>query len=210
MLYMREKLKNFIHKIPDPAFAIIPNNWEEFFKNTVSVDARSAYRRNKTAFGVGKVNIITDEISQGITDIWKSPTVRQGRPINFNYETVNGDKVNIQNRWAIGDYSAYDFGNTNLELFLCRDRDSLKIVAYIELINCNGVSIIHSTLCHDDYIKRNISRYTFMSMIQQKIPTIKYLIYNQYDKSNPSYHFKEDLGIINHNGIDLLKKEINE
>lgn len=207
---MVNDLKNFIDKIPDPAFAIIPDNWEEYFKNTASVDARAAYRRNKTAFGVEKASIITDEISQGIIDIWKSPTLRQGRSINFNYELVNGDKVNIQDKWAIDDYNLFDFGNTNLELFLCRDRDSLKIVSYIEIINCNGVSIVHSTLCHEEYIKRNIARYTFMAMIQQKLPTLKYLVYNQYDRSNPSYHFKEDLGIIYHNGMDILKNEINE
>lgn len=207
---MKSDLIRFIDKIRDPAFAIIPNNWEEYFKTCASVDARGAYKKNKTAFEVSKVDVVTDEISQGIVDVWKSPTTRQKRDINFNYEAVNGKKINIKDRWAIKDYGDYNFDNVSLELFICRDCDSSKITSYVELINCNGVSIVHSTLCHEEYLKRNMARYIFLCVIQQKIPTLKYFVYNGYDRSNSLYHFKEDLGIINHNGINVLRKEIYE
>lgn len=205
---MKHYIKNFINKFCDPVCAIIPDNFETYLKE-VSVDVRSAYKKNMSRYKVCKVDMLGDTTLTQISDIWHSSAVRQGRPINYNYESINGVVCRIGAKWVINDYTSYDFGSQKLEMFVCLDDHDIA-VGYLELLSSNGVSIVHSTMAHQSKLKDNIMRYIFASVVKLKMPSIKYLVYNNYDKGNPTWFFKEDLNIINRGKLDILREESNK
>lgn len=202
---MKECIRKFIDKLSDPVCAIIPGDFDAYLKE-VSVDVRSAYKKNITRYEVFKIDVLGENLLIRISDIWHSSDTRQGRPINYNYEAVNGCICDISDRWSISDYGALNFGSQKLEMFVCTDEHKV-VVGYLELLSSNGLSIVHSTLGHKDKLKDNIMRYIFSSVVKMKIPDMKYLVYNNYNKCEPLYHFKEDLNIISRGMLGILRKE---
>lgn len=156
----------------------------ESYFSKCDVDVRTSYRKCfKAGYEIKKYEEISEELSAQLYNIWVSSKIRQGREINLNYETINGQRITIcPNRWPIVKYGS-------LLNFYALEMDS-KVVAYLELLTDNKVDIVHSTLGHFDYLKLGIMKTLFFEVIKIRWNIVDRLEYGTKDQLN---FFKKDL-----------------
>jgi len=195
-----EPIKKCIFKYADPRFAIIPDSFDDYYKE-VKTNARARYRKAKEAgFEVRKVDTPN---SNDILDIYRSKDQRQGRDINFFYELPQGGKVDIRLGWPIQDYSVFDCDKHYFDFYGCFLKD--KMVAFLELLHSNTLASVYMTMGHGDYLKQGIMKFLFMEAIRLNIGKIKYFHYVEFDYLDERVLFMEDLRIINHNQTEHLQ-----
>lgn len=197
-------ISNFINNFPSPLYVEIPNTFNEYFK-LIKTDARTQYRKGiKNNLVVEEIKILTEQNHKDIIEIYNSTDRRQNRLMNKNYETLDYKILPIDTVWPINDYNIYSCDKHNLKLYSCKLNN--KIVAILELLNSNTISIVHAIIGNKKYFNLGIMKYLFLSVVKLNIKLIKYLIYGdikQLYKDN-SRHFKKDLGIVNFQDGDLL------
>jgi len=185
-------LKGFIHKIENPLFLDLTKytGFSDYFSKC-DTDVRTSYRK---CFGEGFSFARLDKISQNykrdLWEIWNSISKRQGRPINFMFEQINGETVELKkDEWPVEDYSEYVFNNESLEFYGIFSKEGI-LVAYLEVIMVGKTGIVHSTLGHFQYLKYGIMKALFAEFIKTKWVKIDRLIYGGADKKD---FFKSDL-----------------
>lgn len=159
--------------------------FDEYFL-AVKTDARTQWRKaTKNGYTISKI-IDVQKYAADLYEIWTSKDVRQNRPINLNYESINRKRIEItKDAWPVEVYNTPD-----LEMYGCF-KDG-KLVAYLEIQNNNAnESVVHSTLGHGDHMKFGVMKFLFLEVIKIKWPNV--LIYGMTGQES---FFKEDLLIL--------------
>lgn len=185
-------LKKFIHKIGNPLYLDLTGYTS--FSNYLSkcdTDVRTSYRKCfAEGFTFAQLERIERRHKQDLWEIWNSVSKRQGRPINFMFEKIDGETVELKkDEWPIDDYAEYVFNNESLEFYGIFSKEGI-LVAYLEVIMIGKTGIVHSTLGHFQYLKYGIMKALFAEFIKTKWPKIDRLIYGGADKKD---FFKSDL-----------------
>lgn len=201
-------LKNFIHKLSNPLYLDLTTftGFNQYFVKC-DTDVRTSYRK---CFGEGftfsKLEKIEDRHKKDLWEIWNSISKRQGRPINFMFEKIDGKTVELKDgEWPVDDYSEYSFGNESLEFYGIFSKEG-TLVAYLEIIMVGKTGIVHSTLGHFKYLKYGIMKALFAEFIKTKWVKIDRLIYGCADKKD---FFKSDLLINKYKGAPNEVKNKN-
>lgn len=156
----------------------------EDYYSKCDVDVRTQHRKaSKVGFKINQLFDITPLISTELYSIWTSSDVRQNRPINLQYETIETFCLPIlPERWPVKKYD----GPLS---FYAMEMD-VKIVAYVELYTQGTTAVVHSTLGHFDYLKYGIMKALFYEIIKLKWNEINTIVYGSQKDLN---YFKKDL-----------------
>lgn len=198
-------IKNFIKKIKHPLYLDFATYklYGRYFA-LCDVDVRTSYRKAQSLkYFVKQISTLSHADIASLYAIWTSCDERQNRPINLNYETISGkNKVITPTEWPVPDYSIYN-RECGLSFWGCFDANS-NLVAYLELVDSNRLSTVHSTLGHFDHLKRGVMKYMFCEVIKSRWDSTSYLAYGP---SSQFSFFKSDLLI---NAADEQSKLITE
>jgi hypothetical protein len=187
-------IKNIIFAYSDPLYALIPNSFNQYFKE-VETDARTCYHKAlRNGFEVHKVD---EPVLSEILDIYRSREERQGREINYHYTITREIRPDIRFGWPHPDYRAYECEKHYFDFYGCFLKD--KMVAFLELLHSNGLSVVYSTMGHGEYLNKGIMKFLFLEAIKMNIGKMKYLVYGDADKKDERIYFLHDLGFVNSN-----------
>lgn len=198
-------------------YVVLPSDFEQYWKE-VRGNARTDWRKAiKNKCSIKKIEKLNKLIDRDIIEIWNSTDIRQDRPMNRMYTDLMNKETLIVDEWPIRDYGIYNCPHHNLEFWIV-EKDK-KIVAYLELLNCGNISIVHTLLGHFDFLKYGIMKYLFIEVSKEQIKRgIKYLFYGFEEHLKQDLRFfLRDLNIINILNlenlpprlIEQLKKPIN-
>ncbi len=158
-----ETIKNWFRQNGQSLYyASFPENFEQYWKNisgAVRTDCRKAKRLGYEVRLVDSVNA-TDMV-----ELWSSWDHKQNRPINFNYNQIDGKLNDLRNGWSYKNYSEeFPCSSHNLRMWGCFLDD--KMVGYLELLKVGTYLVVHSTLAHKDHIKNGIVKQLFIEAIK--------------------------------------------
>jgi len=183
-------IKKFIYRYPDPLFADI-GDFDSYFKS-LDKDCRRDWKRD---YKVKKLDKITTKLLKDILDIYASKPTRQNREINYMYLLPTGEWVDIRRGWP------HTYGKQcpkhYFDFYGCFDKSTL--VAFLELLHSNKLTIVYSTMGHADYLKKGVMRRLFIEAIRQS--GAKYLVYGDESYKPEIKYFLNDLKI---NQVDPL------
>ncbi len=183
-------IKKFIYRYPDPLFADI-GDFDSYFKS-LDKDCRRDYKRS---YKVKKIDKITSKLHKDILSIYGSKPTRQGREINYQYLHHTGKNMDIREGWP------HTYGKQcpkhYFDFYGCFDKSTL--VAFLELLHSNELTLVYSTMGHADYLKKGVMRRLFIEAIRQS--GAKYLVYGDESYKPEIKYFLNDLKI---NQVDPL------
>jgi hypothetical protein len=163
------------------------SGYNDYLKHC-DIDVRTQINKaTKNKISINRVYFLNGQDSH-LYNAWISAPIRQDRPINLQYEKLDGSLYKINKyKWP------YQFYHENNFQLYCVYKDNIT-VGYLELVIHNRVAIVHSTIGHADYLKFGIMKFLFAKTIEHKWSEIDYLTYGTTDTFS---FFKEDLLINN-------------
>jgi len=187
-------IKKFIYRYPNPLFADI-TDFESYFKS-LNKDCRREWKKD---FKVKKVSKITPRLLKDILAIYASKPIRQGRDINYMYLLPTGEWVDIRKGWphTYGRHCSKHY----FDFYGCFDKSIL--VAFLELLHSNKLTLVYSTMGHADYLKKGIMRRLFIETIHLSKP--RYLVYADANHYSPMTSFLSDLKITNTDALMIYE-----
>lgn len=189
-------------------YSELPPDFEQYWKG-IRGNARTDHRKAvKHGYSFRKIEKITKTVNNEIMEIWDSTDIRQARPINRSYFNLDCVEIPFLDEWPVKDYTIYPCPNHQLE-FWAVEKDS-KIAAYVEVLTCGNVIMVHSLLGHFDFLKHGIMKYLFVEMSREYIKRgIKYLLYgNENSLKGKLWFFLRDLRITNVFELESLPSEL--
>lgn len=179
-------------------YAVLPSTFDEYW-NEVRGNVRTDWRKAKQhGYFSEELDKIDTETSKEIIEIFKSKDSRQGRPINWSYVDLSYRTTYFSDEWPVRNYRHLVCPDHNMRVWVTKKKDE-PIAAFLELITCGNLAIVHVVMGHGDFLKDGIMKYLFMEVIKKCIERkIEYFSYG-FAKHliTDSKFFMRDLRIVN-------------
>ena len=195
-------LANYISSMSDPLYLEIPRTFEEYWKILKS-PVKSGYKRAlANNYKVKQLYEITEDIYKDLREIWTSKEIRQQRPAGKYYGVIGNGPHPVLESWWIKDYSIYTCPKHKIIFYGCFLGS--KMVGYAELLICNEIIIMHSTLGHGAHLPMGIMKFLYVTIIKENMNNMRYFSYGNYDPIGSKRFLMDDLGINKHNNAKFI------
>ncbi len=153
-----EWTKSHILALNQDLICPLPDNFEDYWKNTINHKARNDYRKAiKNNITVQQI-YYTKDIEDDLYNIQHSAEIRQGRPLTAKY---------YGKKWEPMDFTLFQCPN-HYEEFWVAKKDN-RAIAYTWLIICGEYIKTNSIMGHVDYWKYGTMKFMLIEILRNKI-----------------------------------------